>query len=181
MTAPPAEVGKNSMGHLPSSFSHPAEETVSKKECTAARQAEGRLLRRLRGPHEHFRPIPMGRDRHFARGQGKIVWQTVSTSLLKRERCGHSTTVNEAWRSLLPCVSRRRKRGFPAIPAVYGRRYAAPAWRSRKGRAGRAPSRLARHCRLCRNPQTCFEGPFWEVLRTTGPMAKVKALARLPV
>jgi RHS repeat-associated protein len=31
---------------------------------------------------------------------------------------------------------------------------------------------LAGNCRLRKNPRTCFEGPFGELLRATGPMAK---------
>jgi RHS repeat-associated protein len=44
--------------------------------------------------------------------------------------------------------------------------------RFRKARSARDRSQLPANWRLHKNPRTCFEGPFGELLRATGPMAK---------
>jgi RHS repeat-associated protein len=44
--------------------------------------------------------------------------------------------------------------------------------RFRKARSARDRSQLPAIWRLHKNPRTCFEGPFGEVIRATGPMAK---------
>ena len=45
--------------------------------------------------------------------------------------------------------------------------------RFRKARSARDRSQLPANWRLHKNPRTCFEGPFGEVIRATGPMAAV--------
>lgn len=42
----------------------------------------------------------------------------------------------------------------------------------RKARSRREPSQVCVNQRLCKNQRTCFEGPFGEVIRATGPMAR---------
>ena len=44
--------------------------------------------------------------------------------------------------------------------------------RFRKARSARDRSQLPANWRLHKNPRTCFEGPFGEVIRATGPMAR---------
>ena len=44
--------------------------------------------------------------------------------------------------------------------------------RFRKARSGRNSSQAPRNPQLLDEPWTCFEGPFGEVIRATGPMAK---------
>jgi RHS repeat-associated protein len=51
------------------------------------------------------------------------------------------------------------------------RRKASGRW-FRKARSRREPPQMAGDRRLRKKPRTCFEGPFGEVIRATGPMAK---------
>ncbi len=71
------------------------------------------------------------------------------------------------------CVSNRLGRGVRGASAAVSRRsFSARPRRFRKACLSRFASHRPRVQRLPRNPQTCFEGPFGELLRATGPMAK---------
>jgi RHS repeat-associated protein len=71
----------------------------------------------------------------------------------------------------------RPSRGWPGAVCYSSRplRVAvSPAWRctSRKARRCHPPSHTPQNRLLRKDPRTCFEGPFGEVVRSTGPMAK---------
>ena len=72
----------------------------------------------------------------------------------------------------LPRVSNRRKRRSWAANAICRGSGRPCARRFRKARSGRERPQLPVHWPLSENPRTCFEGPFGEVIRATGPMAK---------
>ena len=81
--------------------------------------------------------------------------------------------MSEAWQSLfLPRVSSRRKRRLSAAIAECRGGGKPRVRRFRKARSARDRSQLPANWRLHKNPRTCFEGPFGEVIRATGPMAR---------
>jgi RHS repeat-associated protein len=70
------------------------------------------------------------------------------------------------------CRSSRWKRSKRA-PFFASRRVESSSQRRlRKAHSCRRTSQLIANYRLRKNPQICFEGPFGEVLRATGPMAR---------
>ena len=79
--------------------------------------------------------------------------------------------VNGAWQTAsFSCLSRRRVGGLRV--AVRGRCYGSSFRRFRKARFRRGSSQALGSAPLTTDPRTCFEGPFGEVIRATGPMAK---------
>jgi RHS repeat-associated protein len=72
----------------------------------------------------------------------------------------------------LPRVSSRRKQSWQTTSVVRGGNSGAPARRFRKTCLHRFRSYIPGNHPLPAQARTCFEGPFGEVIRATGPMAK---------
>ena len=111
----------------------------------------------------------------------KILSFSRPISLPKSGGNAYAGAVNEASQPLsFPRVSSRRKR---RAAATNGERPEGgrPGTRGfRKARSGRERPPLAVNRRLRKHPRTCFEGPFGEVLRATGPMAATNLNPRGP-
>jgi RHS repeat-associated protein len=75
-------------------------------------------------------------------------------------------------RRSFPCLSSRRNRRLRATSAFSERCSGPDKRRFRKARICRQSPQPTRNRRLGKKLQTCFEGPFGEVIRATGPMVK---------